>query len=120
MGDHQSVEALHWLAYIGRMRNNITHAGNGREVHLSGVPNVKVDGHCAETREVFEYLGCFWHGCPCMPNRHKPIGNTEETLLSRYEETMARLQKIRDAGYNVVWMWGCEFRKLTRKSRFGK
>jgi len=49
-----------------------------------------------------------------MPNRHKPIGNTDETLQNRYEETMARLQKIKDAGYNVVSIWGCEFRKLLR------
>ena len=44
-------------------------------------------------RRKSEYLGCFWHGCQCMPSRHKPIGNTEETLLNRYEETQARLQK---------------------------
>jgi hypothetical protein len=44
---------------------------NGREVHLEGLPNLKVDGYCAETNEVFEFLGCFWHGCPSMPNRHK-------------------------------------------------
>jgi len=25
---------------------------------------------------------------------------------------MARLQKIKDVGYNVVSIWGCEFRKL--------
>ena len=30
MGDNQSVEDLQWLLYIGRTRNNITHAGNGR------------------------------------------------------------------------------------------
>jgi len=30
MGDHQSVEALQWPAYIGQSRNNIVHAGNGR------------------------------------------------------------------------------------------
>ena len=59
---YQSVEALQWLAYIGRTRNNVTHAGNGREVHLAGVPNVKVDGYCQNTNKVFEYLGCFWHG----------------------------------------------------------
>ena len=59
MGDRQPVEALQWLAYIGRTRNNITHAGNGREVHLPGISSVKVDGYCAETREIFEYLGCF-------------------------------------------------------------
>ena len=87
MGDRQSVEALQWLAYIGWTRNNVTHAENGREVHLPRVPNVKVDGYCEDTKEVFEYLGCFWHGCTCMPNRHKPFGKTEETLLSRYEET---------------------------------
>lgn len=23
--------------------------------------------------KIFERLGCFWHGCPCMSNRHKPI-----------------------------------------------
>ena len=77
------------------------------------VPYVKVDGCCAETREVFEYLGCFWHVCQCTPNQHKPIGNTDETLLSRYEETQPRLRKIRDAGYTVVSIWGCEFNKLS-------
>ena len=106
MGDRQSVEALQWLAYIGRTRNNVTHAGNGQEIHLSGVQNVKVEGYCAEKKEVFEYLGCFWHGCQCMPNRHKPIGKTDETLLNRYEETQARLQKIRDAAYKVISIWG--------------
>jgi G:T-mismatch repair DNA endonuclease (very short patch repair protein) len=115
MRDRQSVEVLQRLAYIGRTRNDATHAGNGREVHLPGVPNVKDDGYCAETKEVFVYLGCFWHGCPCMPNRLKPIGNTDETLLGKYEETMARLQKIRDAGYNVP-IWGCRFRKLLREN----
>ena len=59
IGDRQSVEALQWLAYIGRTKNNITHAGNGREVHLPGVPNVKFDGYCVLTTEVFENLWCF-------------------------------------------------------------
>ena len=94
MGDRQSLEALQWLAHIGRTRNNVSHAGSGMEVRLAGVPKVKDDWYCAETNEVFEYLGCFWRGCLCMPNRHKRIGNTEETLQIRYEETKARLQKI--------------------------
>ena len=49
------------------------------EVHLPGLPNVNVDGYSPKAK----YLGCFWHGCPCMSNRHKPIGTTEETLLTR-------------------------------------
>jgi len=49
-----------------------------------------------------------------MPSRHKPIGNTDETLQNRYDETMSRLQKIKDAVCNVVLIWWCEFRKLLR------
>ena len=86
------------------------------EIHLPRVLNVKVEGYCEETNEVFEYLGCFWHGCTCVPNRHKPIGTTEETLLNRYEETEARLKKIENAGYTVVSIWGCQFRKLLREN----
>jgi len=82
------------------------------EVHLPGLPNVKVNWYCAETREVFEYLGYFSYRCQCMPNPHKPIGYTGVILLNRYEETQARLQKIRDAGYKFISIWGCEFRKL--------
>jgi len=62
MGDRQSIEGLQWLAYMGRT-SKIIHSGNGREMPLPGVPNVKVDGYCQETKDVFEYLGCFWHGC---------------------------------------------------------
>jgi len=92
-------------AYIGQT-HNISHAGNGRDVRWAGVPNVKVDWYCKETNEVFEYLGCFWHGCLCMPNRHTPIAKTEETLEYMYEETKARLQKIENAGYKLVSIWG--------------
>ena len=41
MGESQSAEAIQWLAYIGRTRDDVIHAGNGREVHLPGVPNLK-------------------------------------------------------------------------------
>jgi G:T-mismatch repair DNA endonuclease (very short patch repair protein) len=51
-----------------------------------------------------------------MPNRHKLIGKTEETLQNWYEETKARLQKIVNAGYNVIYIWGCEFKKLLRET----
>jgi hypothetical protein len=91
MRDRQAFEALQRLEYIGRTRNNVTHAGNGREVHL---PKLKC---IFQTNEVFEYLGN-----SCLPNQHTLIGNTEATLFSRYEEGMARLKLITIAGYDVV------------------
>jgi G:T-mismatch repair DNA endonuclease (very short patch repair protein) len=95
------------VAYISKIRDDVIHAANGMEVHLPRVPNLKVHGYSPKTQDVFEYLGCYWHGCPCMQNRHKPIGSTKEILLSRYEETTARLNEIENAGYKVVSMWGC-------------
>jgi len=53
MGDRQSVEAIFWLAFVGLRSNDVTHAGNGREVLLAGVHNWEVDGYCAETNELF-------------------------------------------------------------------
>ena len=52
-----------------------------------------------------------------MSNRRKPLGTTEETLLTRYEETKARLQKIKSADFIVVSIWECQCRKLLRKNR---
>jgi len=57
---------------------------------LAVVPNVKINGYSEERREIFEYFGSFWHGCLSMPNRHKPIGNTGETLQNRFEEKLKR------------------------------
>jgi hypothetical protein len=42
-----------------------------------------------------------FYACPIDTS----IGSTE-TLQNRYEETMARLQKIKNADYNVISVWG--------------
>jgi len=71
-GDHQSTEDLQWLAYKGRTRK-IIHPGNGREVHLAGIHNIKFDGYCQETNKVFEYLGCFGMGVYACPIDINPL-----------------------------------------------
>jgi G:T-mismatch repair DNA endonuclease (very short patch repair protein) len=35
-----------------------------------------------------------------------------DTLAERYEKTMARLAKIKEAGYQVEVQWECEFDKV--------
>ena len=104
-GDLQSIEPLQWFAYIGQTRSNVTHDGNGREVHLSALHNLKVDGYCAETNEVFKYPGLFGTGVYVCP--------IDTSLLAKQmKETIFRLQRIKDASYKVVSICGCEFRKL--------
>lgn len=52
MEDRQHLEALQWLAYNGRTRNNVTRARHRREVCLDEEPNLKVDGHRPEIKSL--------------------------------------------------------------------
>ena len=53
-------------------RPYIQHAGNAGEYRIPTVGFV--DGYCQNTHTVYEFHGCFWHGCPqCYPNRHEQL-----------------------------------------------
>ena len=80
-----------WLLHTEEDNCKILHARNGREYRLPEPPHFSVDGYCAETRTVFEFMGFFWHGCKCLPFRDlKTLG--EDTLAERYERTMTRIE----------------------------
>ena len=63
-----SFIAIKWLEWEARQRGiHIHHArcGHGGERKILGA---RVDGYHPETKTVFQYHGCFWHGCPqCYP-----------------------------------------------------
>lgn len=111
--DNQSKLAVQWLVWEEERGGiNIQHAAKTKEVILNGV---KVDGYCAETRQVFEFHGCYYHGCTsCYPShRDKPLHeNHDETLNSRYESTVAKTERLRHFKYQVFEMWECRFRKM--------
>ncbi|KAG8239547.1 hypothetical protein J437_LFUL019268 [Ladona fulva] len=61
--DNQSHKAVMWLVFEERRREiKIKHAGNGREVKVTGR---RVDGFSSDTGvdTVYEFYGCFYHGC---------------------------------------------------------
>ena len=92
-----SIQWLEYTAHCDQLR--IRHARNGGEVWRAGM---KVDGFCASTNMVYEFNGCFWHGCPkCYPARSH--------LYQRQKDKEA---KLRAQGYHVVTMWECAFRDL--------
>ena len=52
-----------WLLHMEETDScQIMHATNGREYRLPELPRFSVDGYCAETRTVYELLGCFSTG----------------------------------------------------------
>ena len=55
--------SIMWLNYMSN-GNSIKHAVNGLEKKLTiGDKTYKVDGFCKETNTIYEFYGCFWHGC---------------------------------------------------------
>ena len=101
-----SIEYLEWIMHTTDKR--IRHALNGKgEVKIG---TYYVDGLCEETKEVYEYHGCIFHGCPqCYPdNRHAPVlrGKSMHVL---YVRTCNKRQYLINAGYTVIEKWEHDF-----------
>lgn len=115
--NRQSKIAIDWLLWTENHRKiNILHAANGKEAVLNGV---KVDGYCSETNEVFEFQGCYFHGCTvCYKfGRNDPLSeDPSETLNLRYETTKAKIMRLKDFGFLVNEMWECDFRNLLKNN----
>ncbi|XP_031342995.1 uncharacterized protein LOC116170631, partial [Photinus pyralis] len=112
--DNQSKVAIHWLIWEEKVRGiDIVHAAKQKEIVIGGLP---VDGYCPQTNQVFEMMGCFYHGCvKCFKNdRDKPIhSNSYETMDLRYENTLSKINHLNQLGYEVIVKWECEFKQDT-------
>ena len=112
-----SNEAIRWLEKESKLRGiHIHHAicGHGGERLIENRP---VDGYNHETNTVFQYHGCYWHGCrKCFPNYRDEVVDHVQTLEERYQSTVNVTKKLRDSGYNVVEIWSCEVKK--KKNEF--
>ena len=108
-----SFMAIKWLEWEAKQRGiHIHHArcGHGGERTICKAP---VDGYHPETRTVFQYHGCYWHGCEqCYPSpaeRDEVVRQDKQgRLLKRkdaYSLTLQRAQHLRDSGYTVVEKW---------------
>ena len=64
--------------------------------------SIKVDGYEPETKTVYQFHGCKWHGCFCQKERTE-----RERCL--YEKTLYNDQLISNSGkYTLVKVWECE------------
>ena len=82
-----SLKAAEWIA--SQEGPHIHHAfcGHGGErsveVTLGGAKSpqkIRVDGYEPTTGTVYQYHGCYWHGCPCIDREGPGRGSLESTL----------------------------------------
>ncbi|KAL9952551.1 hypothetical protein ACROYT_G039820 [Oculina patagonica] len=108
--ENHSAVSIAWLDYIAEKNNiKIQHALEGGEKVINN--KLKVDGFCESTNTVYEFQGCFWHGCP---DCYKPdvINNKNQCDMGTlYNKTKAKNNKITSAGYNLIEMWECKLKK---------
>ena len=110
MSSNHSKVALEWLLCQDSkfLEPRIRHAGNVEEYR---VPNSRytVDGYDAETNTVYEFQGCFWHGCrTCYPNRTEPHSRLENRCADDvYHVLKKKIQFLQSKGYNIVEIWEC-------------
>ena len=108
-----SKVALEWLTWCTQQQQSLQHARNAGEYCIPGT-NFHVDGFDASTNTIYEFHGCFWHGCPrCFPIRHEShLRHYDRTMQDVYETTQQRIQQFRELGYHVVEMWECDWSRL--------
>ena len=92
---------------------------NGGEKKLTiGDKTYKVDGFCEETNTVYEFDGCFWHGCP---NCYKPnIIKKQKDMRTLNNKTIEKCETIKHAGYSHISTYECQLNKNKTFQKFTK
>ena len=117
----QSHAALTWLYDEEKkltktnLLPRIAHARNKGERRLvHGSKSFLVDGYDEQTKTVYEFQRCFYHGClDCFPNRtmKHPI-HQNKTMKDVREETRTKIQQLSHLGNHVKEMWECEWLRM--------
>jgi hypothetical protein len=104
--DQYYQQSISWLNSFHNP--NIKHALNNGEVKICGS---KVDGFDEKSNTVYQYHGCFWHGCTKCYSSDFINNKNKTTMEDLYEKTIERSEQIKKADYNLIEMWECEWTK---------
>ena len=110
---NHSQAAMEWLKWQeSQLGRPLQHARNQGEFRIPGT-HYTVDGYDNTTHTVYEFHGCYWHGCPrCHPQRQETHARLlDRTMEDAYRTTQAKVQFLRDQRYSVVEMWECVWRQ---------
>lgn len=118
---NQSKVVLEWLYFedwkLGGV-SRVRHVRNGGEVKvLTLAKEYFVDRFDERTNTVYEFFGCYYHGCKncfktnCFKTNRSVRRNChlDRTIQEMYEATLRKSKMLRWAGYTIVGKWECEF-----------
>ena len=83
---------------------DIQHAENIGEFKISET-NLRVDGYDPKTNTVYEFHGCFFHGCRVCFKPTDRNAMCNKTYDELYNNTIKREKIIKQNGFNLVKIW---------------
>ena len=100
-----SYAACQWIEKQSELTGkHIHHAlcGHGGEFYVEvWKKEIPVDGYEPESKTIFQYYGCKWHGCPCQKERNS-------LDKEKYSKTIDLEKKMKEQGFKLVSVWKCE------------
>ena len=116
---NHSLKSLQWLYFQeqlipknGASADRIRHVRNGGEQSIRTANKIYfVDGYDSVTRTVYEFQGCFYHGCrKCYPVRDiKHYASPDRTIEELYQATLTKRMALLLAGFTVIEQWECQW-----------
>ena len=77
----------------------------------SRLPTSRQTISCQESNTVYEFHGCFWHGCICCYARDTINPVNKQTMQDLHQRTLEKTRYLKGQGYNVVEVWECDVRR---------
>lgn len=110
---YYSKAQLEWLNFASQqLFINIQHAENDGE-HQINNSKYKADGYCKSFNIIFEFHGCYYHGCPtCHPNRDELNEINKKSYTELYNKTQIKRNHCINEGYSYVQIWECEWNRI--------
>jgi len=104
----QSKGQQQWLTFLSVSLKNLQHGLNGKEYKIESTPYY-ADGYNLETNKVYEFNGCYWHGCsvcfqPDEKNKHSGV-----LYKDLKDKTLKRMELILSKGYKYDSVWECDW-----------
>jgi G:T-mismatch repair DNA endonuclease (very short patch repair protein) len=77
---------------------------------------IKPDAYIPETNTIYEFYGDYWHGNPNVFDLTATNEMAKKTFQELYSATMERAQLIKNAGYNLICIWECEWEAMCKSA----
>lgn len=106
IGANVSKMEIEWLTFM-----KVPEIYRQAKIKINNVL-IKADAYDPVTNTIYEFYGDFWHGNPKTQNFDETNSFTKKTFKEMYEETINRETIIKKAGYNLIFIWEYDWKKL--------